>query len=574
MSSFLFKPIGQGQVGGGKANFLLENTNLVSGGFYDENGNLVERFQRFVGQPEGNNKPGVKFWASKPGGAYGQNLTARFTDSSGKTYEYKIPNGGQRYEGDLNNPESLHAVDKGPQGGGGTAGPAGTGSQQVGQYGVAPGYIGNLFPQAVQTQYQNIPGAAPSYQYIDPIKFGQGFNPYARSELGVNYQQAGQLGLESLNNEFAGLASYSTKAAALKQGLTAADNAGNQATRTAQINAALPGVEKNLEQQTVDAATYARGDVPNEVVNKGLELGVRSAAADVASTSGFGVNSSAARKVSDLMSAKERIALSFQGNQLESQNAQERAAFSLAPTEYNNAGSQINVNPSLSASQLQQANFGAINQNVALPASQAFSTNVQQSQFLSGLIQQTQQFNASNTLQNDQFNANNLNNFALSFFNYLNSYANSVAGAGQTNLNTGVAIDQQNQAQSISENNRHNTQQSNNISSGLGVIGTILGGIAAFSDIRLKENIQVYTTGLKDIQNLEVISYNYKDKTIAADGKIPRKGVIAQEFQKLFPASVGAHESGYLQIDPSELIFALMSAVKELSQRILVLEAK
>lgn len=369
---------------------------------------------------------------------------------------YPIENTNQSYEGMGPN---WTARDKGSVGSGGGFG----GAQQIGQYGFAPQFIGDQFPKAVTTNYEPIPGAAKDYQYIDPIKFGEQFNPFQRQELGKNYQQAGDLALGALDTEFAGLASYAAKSTLLKMGATAADNLFNQAQRTQQVNAAVPDVVADLNQQAADARTYARGDVPNEVVNRGLELGVRSAAADIAATSGFGVDSSAARKTSDLMSARERINLSFQGNNMLSQNAAQRTQLFLAPTEYSNAGAQLNVNPSLSASQLQQSNFGQINQAVTVPGSQAFSSSIQQSQFLTNLQQQTQQFNATNTLQNDQFNAGNLNNFALSYFNYLNSYVNSVAGAAQTSANTEIALDQQQKAIDAANKVKGQTQTANTI---------------------------------------------------------------------------------------------------------------
>lgn len=384
---------------------------------------------------------------------------------------YPIENTSQSYEG--MGPD-WKARAKGSLGGGST----GTGgAQQIGEYGFAPQFIGDKFPKAVTTDYQAIPGAGKDYQYIDPIKFGQEFNPFARQELGKNYQQAGDLALGALDTEFAGLASYAAKSTILKMGVTAADNAFNQAQRTNQVNTAIPDVVSDLNQQAADARTYASGEAPNAVVNQGLEIGVRSAAADVAATSGFGVGSSAARKTSDLMSARERIGLSQYGNQLLSGNAAQRAQLFLAPTEYSNAGEQINVNPSLSASQLQQANFSSINQNVSVPGSQAFSSAINQSQFITGLDQRNQEFNASNTLQNDQFNAGNLNNFALSYFNYLNSYANSVAGAAQTNSNVQVGIDQQQKAIDFASRERDRTQTSNTISSIIGGAGSIIGGV-------------------------------------------------------------------------------------------------
>ncbi len=305
------------------------------------------------------------------------------------------------------------------------------GSQQIGEFGVAPEYIGDKFPTAVQTNYDPIEGAAPSYQYIDPIKFGKEFNTFARGEIATNLQQARGFAFDILDTEFAGLKAFIPRSAEIKRGETALDNTFNQAQRTTQVNEAIPDVVKDLNQQAADARTYAAGGVPDQVISRGLEVGVRSEAADIAATSGFGVNSSASQKVSNLMSARERIGLSKYGNDLLSQNANTRANLFLAPTEYSNAGAQVNVNPTISGGQAQIGQASQINQLVNVPGSQAFSAAINQSQFLSQLVQQTQQFNASNTLQNDQFNANNVNNFALSFFNYLNSYVNSVAG-GQT----------------------------------------------------------------------------------------------------------------------------------------------
>jgi len=449
--------------------------------------------------------------------------------------------------------------------------PGGFAPGTVGSTGVAPAFIGDQFPKAVTTNYDPITGAAPTYQYIDPIKFGQQYNPFQLGEIKKNAAFSKELALDAVDTELQALTKYVPQSAAIKREQTAQDNTFNQAERTRQVNTAVPDVVKDINQQAEDARAYARGEVPNDVVDRALELGVRSAAADVAATSGFGVRSSAARKTSDLMSAEKRIGLSQYGNQLLSSNMQARQELFLAPTSYSNAGQQVNVMPSLSGSQLQQQNLSETNQNVLVQGTTAFQNATQQSQFISNLIQQTQQFNATNTLQNDQYNATNLNNFALSYFNYLNSYVNSLAGAMQTSVNTDLAISQQGAARDEANKQKKKTQDANALQGALQFGGQIIG---AFSDSRLKENVIDYMSGLDDLLKLDVIKYVYKKGSVADDGGRPHVGVSAQQLQTIFPSSVGKHSSGYLQIDPSEIIYALVSAVKELSARCASLESK
>lgn len=451
--------------------------------------------------------------------------------------------------------------------GGGFA--AGTAPGMVGEFGVVPGDLSGMFPTAATTSFEPIKGAAQDYQFVDPIKFGGAYGEYQRGELKKNYQQAQEFAVGALDMELSALQAYVPKSAALKREQISLDNTFNQAERTKQVNAAIPDVVADVNRVAADARTYASGEVPNDVVDRALELGVRSAAADVASTSGFGVSSSAARKTSDLMSAQERIKLSQYGEGLLSSNAAQRAQLFLAPTEYSNAGSQINVNPTFSGAQLQAGYFENINSQSLINAPTAFGSTIQQFQFVSGLDQQTQQFNAQATLQNDQFNATNQNQFALSFFNYLNSYAMSAAGGLQTDVNTGVALSEQEKAQQAAEEAKKDTQHGNTIKEGLEAIGAVSGVIGAISDKRLKENITSYNGALNDLDKLDVINYTYKNGTIAADGKKPHIGLIAQELQKVFPYMVLTHDkSGFLAVDPFELIFVLIAAVKELKDLI------
>lgn len=474
---FLYKPIGQGQVGGGRATFLIENTDLVSGGFYDQNGNLVERFNRFIGQPEGGAAPGVKFYGEKPGYAYGENLTAKFTDSSGKVYTYTLPQGGQRYEGDYSNPDSLKPVNKGPMGGG--AFPPGFAPGMAGQYGVYPAF--QQFPQPSFVNFPNIK-AAP-YTFTDPFKFAEEYGKFSRNEITKNFDLSKDLALKELGTELDTLKAFVPAASALKRQEVSIDNQFNQAQRTAQVNAALPGVGADLEAQAGRARTLAEGRLPSSIDDRALEVSLRSRAADEATAGGFGQKSQVASKTSDLLSAEERLKISQYGDQLLTKNIGAKADLFLAPTEYSNAGQQVNVNPSVSPAQLISSNLGQTNQNTLINPGQAFQSNIQQNQFSTDLNQRTNEFNATGTFNASTFNAQAANQFALQQFGYNVQYAGAVAGAQQTDINTQFAIQQQQQYQQIVQELQHQAQQTQQFGSILQGIFALLKGSGSLSSI-------------------------------------------------------------------------------------------
>jgi hypothetical protein len=96
------------------------------------------------------------------------------------------------------------------------------------------------------------------------------------------------------------------------------------------------------------------------------------------------------------------------------------------------------------------------------------------------------------------------------------------------------------------------------------------------SDIRLKKNIEFYYEGLNKINQIEVKNYEYKTKEEVIDSLklsvIERKGiqigVIAQEYQKIFPESVSTNSTGILSINTDNLIWHLVNSVKELSNEL------
>ena len=89
----------------------------------------------------------------------------------------------------------------------------------------------------------------------------------------------------------------------------------------------------------------------------------------------------------------------------------------------------------------------------------------------------------------------------------------------------------------------------------------ILNTRIAYSDRRLKNIIGDNKSGLKEILQLKVKNYTFKNDA----KKEKRVGVTAQELQKVFPNSVFEGLDGYLKIKRDEIFYACVNAIKELN---------
>tara|TARA_B100000073_G_scaffold195705_1_gene162126 strand:- start:1780 stop:2670 length:891 start_codon:yes stop_codon:yes gene_type:complete len=93
------------------------------------------------------------------------------------------------------------------------------------------------------------------------------------------------------------------------------------------------------------------------------------------------------------------------------------------------------------------------------------------------------------------------------------------------------------------------------------------------SDIRLKKNIQPTTVDATNIiDNLDFISYNWKDQKRGADRV--ELGVSAQQLQRLAPRTVSEFSDGYLFLNSNEITMYLLKALQESNSRIQALEEK
>ena len=88
---------------------------------------------------------------------------------------------------------------------------------------------------------------------------------------------------------------------------------------------------------------------------------------------------------------------------------------------------------------------------------------------------------------------------------------------------------------------------------------TATGNITAYSDERLKENVQTIEGALDKVSQMRGVTYNYKSEL--NDGQ-RGTGVIAQEMQQVMPEVV--EEGEYLSVAYGNIVGVLIEAVKEL----------
>jgi hypothetical protein len=106
----------------------------------------------------------------------------------------------------------------------------------------------------------------------------------------------------------------------------------------------------------------------------------------------------------------------------------------------------------------------------------------------------------------------------------------------------------------------------------LHVIGDILasGNVTAYSDIRVKGNVEQITGALDRVQRIRGVTYTRIDQT---DKERRYAGVIAQEIEEVLPEAI--FDTGKLKaVDYNATIGLLIEAIKELTARVAQLEGK
>ena len=96
---------------------------------------------------------------------------------------------------------------------------------------------------------------------------------------------------------------------------------------------------------------------------------------------------------------------------------------------------------------------------------------------------------------------------------------------------------------------------------------TAAGNVTAYSDARLKENIETISNALDLVNRMRGVFYD------RIDTGEPGVGVIAQEMEEIIPEVV-IPSDGVLTVAYGNLVGVLIEAVKELSAKVEALEAK
>jgi hypothetical protein len=99
---------------------------------------------------------------------------------------------------------------------------------------------------------------------------------------------------------------------------------------------------------------------------------------------------------------------------------------------------------------------------------------------------------------------------------------------------------------------------------------TATGDIIAFSDQRIKDNIQLIDNSLDKVLQLRGVTFTRKDQD---DGK-KHTGVIAQDVLKVLPEAVSGSEDTTYSVAYGNLVGLLIEAIKELNAKIERLEDK
>lgn len=108
----------------------------------------------------------------------------------------------------------------------------------------------------------------------------------------------------------------------------------------------------------------------------------------------------------------------------------------------------------------------------------------------------------------------------------------------------------------------------------------VSGAWTTISDAALKESVVPYTRGLADLVMLRPVGFSYVAGTPFADPDgTPHIGLIAQEVEPYVPEIVGQDEVTIAEarvtvqtLEPSNLIYAVLNALRELDERLRTLE--
>lgn len=95
---------------------------------------------------------------------------------------------------------------------------------------------------------------------------------------------------------------------------------------------------------------------------------------------------------------------------------------------------------------------------------------------------------------------------------------------------------------------------------------TAPGNVTAYSDERLKKNLEVIPDALAKLDSVRCMTFDRVDR------ELRQAGVIAQDIQQVLPEAVQVDQEGYLTVAYGALVALAIKAIQELKQRVEDLE--
>jgi hypothetical protein len=93
---------------------------------------------------------------------------------------------------------------------------------------------------------------------------------------------------------------------------------------------------------------------------------------------------------------------------------------------------------------------------------------------------------------------------------------------------------------------------------------TATGNVTAYSDVRLKTNINTLTNSLEKVLSMRGVSYTRTD----FDTERTHIGVIAQEIEQILPEVISENENGIKSVSYGNIVGILIEAIKELKKQL------
>lgn len=106
------------------------------------------------------------------------------------------------------------------------------------------------------------------------------------------------------------------------------------------------------------------------------------------------------------------------------------------------------------------------------------------------------------------------------------------------------------------------------------------GNVTAYSDIRVKENLEIIPNALEKVRKLNGYTFDRTDIETDNEGNAPKKrqaGVVAQEVLEVLPEVVSGNEDdpdGHLSVAYGNMVGLLIEAIKEQQEQIEELKAR